>query len=62
MNGITDIIATVTVPKPEYEALVRDSQTLEVVARYVASEKYITQKDIRILIGMESEVEQDESV
>lgn len=36
LNGVTDIVSTVMVPKPEYENLVRDAERLQMVSDYVA--------------------------
>ena len=53
VNGITDVVVTVSVPKPEYEELVRDSETLNIIKRVVETDQYVTAKDIKILLGVE---------
>jgi len=53
LNGITDVIATVSVPKPEYEELVRDSEQLAVVRRMVRKNKYIGQEDLKAVLDIE---------
>lgn len=63
MNGITDIVATVTVPKPEYESLVRESERLDILKSFIKKGKYITTDDIKAILGDEErEGEQNESV
>lgn len=52
MNGITDIVATVTVPKTEYEYLVRESERLAILERYVKNGKYTTLDDVKTILGV----------
>ena len=53
LNGITDVIATVSVPKPEYEELVRDSEQLAIVRRMVCKGKYFCQEDLKAILDVE---------
>ena len=57
MNGITDILVTVQVPKPEYETLVRESNTLRIIENYIQEEKYPTIGTLKIILGIEKESE-----
>lgn len=57
LNGITDVIATVSVPKSEYEELVRDSEQLAVVIRMVRKNKYIGQEDLKAVLDIEESQE-----
>ena len=59
LNGITDVIATVSVPKPEYEELVRDSEQLAVVRRMVRKNKYIGQEDLKAVLDVEVSQEKE---
>lgn len=60
MNGITDIVATVTVPKTEYEFLVRESERLAILENYVKNGKYTTFDDVKAILGI-SEKEGDQN-
>ena len=63
MNGITDIVATVTVPKTEYEILVRESERLDVLKNFIKNGKYTTIDEVKSILGVEEkEGDQDESV
>lgn len=52
VNGITDIVTTVTVPKSEYEALLRESETLSIVKVLYETKKYIDADDMRNILGV----------
>jgi len=53
INGITDVIATVSVPKSEYEELVRDSEQLAIVKNVIANSKYVSTDDLKIILDIE---------
>lgn len=53
INGATDTLATVTVPKPEYEELVRDSEQLAIIRRMVSKGKYFCQEDLKAILDVE---------
>lgn len=57
MAGITDVFATVTVPKTEYEELVRDSERIDAVNRYINATKYPCTDDIKALLCIEKKEE-----
>ncbi len=60
---ITDIEGTVTVPKPEYEKLVRDSEKLDVIEALLRKNNYITTGDLQAIFGIEErEEKKSESV
>ena len=50
-NGITDVFSTVSVPKPEYEELVRDSERLDIISAILEENKYISTSDLRCILG-----------
>lgn len=52
MNGLTDIVATVTVPKTEYENLVRESEKLYIIESYIKNSKYTTFDDVKAILGV----------
>lgn len=58
VNGITDIVTTVPVPKPEYEELVRESNTLRIIENYIQEEKYPTIGTLKSILGIEKESEE----
>lgn len=63
MAGITDVFTTVTVPKPEYEELVRDSETLDIIKTLMKKNDYVSTGDLKIILGIEeSEGKKSESV
>lgn len=53
MAGLTDLVATVTVPKTEYEMLVRESERLDILKNFIKKGKYITTDDIKAILGDE---------
>lgn len=55
VNGISDVVATVTVPKTEYENLVRDSERLGIVENYIRNTKYTVTNDLKIMLGIDVE-------
>lgn len=57
MNGITDIVVTVQVPKPEYEELVRESNTLRIIENYIQESKYASIETVKCILGIEKESE-----
>jgi len=50
--GLTDLVATVTLPKSEYEELVRDSEKVQVIERYMQGNKYASTTDIAAILGI----------
>lgn len=54
LNGITDVIATVSVPKSEYEELVRDSERLAIVKNMLTNSKYVSTVDMKIILDIEN--------
>ena len=63
MSGITDVFTTVTVPKPEYEELVRDSERLDIIEAMLKKNGYVSSGDVKIILGIEeSEEKKNESV
>ena len=57
MPGITDSFATVTIPKTEYEELVRDSEQLTTIRRMVSRGKYFCQEDLKVILDVEKSQE-----
>lgn len=56
---ITAEEATVTMPKSEYEELVRDSERLGVVKAMLEKDKYVAASTIRCVLGIEKEKEKE---
>ena len=54
--------ATVTVPAVKYDELVRTAERIEVVKRMLASDRYVGMEDVRLVLGIEEEVSEDEAV
>ena len=52
MSSLTNAFATVTVPKNEYERLVRDSEQLSIITNYVERSEYISHKELKILLDI----------
>lgn len=50
IHSLTDCVATISIPKSEYEDLIRDSEKLRVVKR-VVSTKYATVQDVKSIVG-----------
>ena len=45
----------VEVPKDEYEELVRNSEKIDTIKRFITANTYVAAKDIAILLGIENE-------
>ena len=56
-NGLSDVFSTVSVPKPEYEDLVRDSEKLEIIKRKVKANKYVGMEELKEILDIENETE-----
>ena len=59
LNGITDVIATVSVPKPEYEELIRESEQLAIIRRMMSRGKYFCQEDLKAILDIEESQEKE---
>lgn len=59
LNGITDVIATVSVPKPEYEELIRESEQLAIIRRMMSRGKYFCQEDLKAILDVEEPQEKE---
>ena len=57
VNGVTDVVSTVMVPKPEYEELIRESNTLGIVENYISTEAFPSIKTVKCLLGLKTESE-----
>lgn len=60
-NGLSDLVATITLPKSEYEDLVRESNTLRILENYINSTKYVDKEVLQTILGIESEDIEDGS-
>lgn len=60
-NGLSDLVATLTLPKSEYEDLVRESNTLRILENYINSTKYVDKEVLQAILGIESEDIEDGS-
>jgi len=58
VNGILDVVTTVTVPKPEYEELVRDSNTLDILTNYISTSRYPSIETLKNIMGIKKESEE----
>lgn len=57
-NGITDVFTTVSVPKPEYEELIRESEQLKAVKRMLQKGEYVSTDDLRTIVNISKEKEE----
>lgn len=53
--NLTDLVSTVSISKSEYEELVRDSEQLKIVKKFVKESEYAGTKDIEILLNTSEE-------
>ncbi len=53
VNGLTDIVSTVSVPKSEYEDLIRESETLDILKKLFKDNKYVSDTTIRSILHVE---------
>lgn len=60
--SITDLTATVSVSKAEYERLVRNSETLQKVRNYVGNVQYINDATLKILLDIEEKNKESEGM
>lgn len=58
MAGITDVLATVTVPKPEYEELIRKSEQNDIIKSLLRKNKYVSIEDLKVILDMEESEEE----
>ena len=61
--GITDMFATVTMPKAEYEKLVRDSEKVKILERLIDTDRYLCLSTVKAVLDMkevENTVDEDE--
>ncbi len=49
-NQIAD--TSVSIPKKEYEALLRESETLRIITEFVKGESIVTVSTIKVLLGL----------
>lgn len=56
INGITDIVEIINVPKSEYENLIRESETLAIIKDLYKAKKYVDADDMRRILNVELEV------
>lgn len=56
-NGITDVFTTVSVPKPEYEELIRGNEQNRIIRRLLARNKYVSAEELRTMLGISEETE-----
>lgn len=55
-HGLTDLVATLTISKNEYERLVRDSEQLSIITKYVTNSSCVTSSDIKVLLDLKEDV------
>jgi len=53
--NLTDLAATVSISKNEYEELVRDSEQLKIVKKFIKESKYAGSNDVAILLNIGEE-------
>ncbi|MBQ8279524.1 MAG: hypothetical protein IJZ23_06755 [Roseburia sp.] len=58
MAGITDVLATVTVPKSEYEELIRKSEQNDIIKSLLRKNKYVSIEDLKVILDMEESEEE----
>lgn len=55
MNGVTDLVASLTIPKPEYENLVMDSEKVKCIKHYIASSNYPSMDVVKAILNIVEE-------
>lgn len=58
--GITDLVATVSISKGEYEKLIRESETLHKVKNYVGNVQYVSDNTLKTLLNIEEKSKESE--
>ena len=53
LNGLSDVLATVTIPKTEYEELVRYSERLAIVKNLLKKDRYGLTGDLKVILNIE---------
>lgn len=56
-NGITDVFATISVPKPEYEELIRENEQNRIIRRALVKNGYVTAEGLKAVLGISEETE-----
>ena len=59
-NGLSDIFSTVSVPKPEYEDLIRDSERLEIIKRKVKANKDVGTEELKEILDIKNDDESED--
>ena len=52
-HGLSDVFTTVTIPKTEYEELVRDSERIAIVKNLLKKDKYGLTGDLKVILNIE---------
>ena len=53
LNGLSDVFTTVTIPKTEYEELVRDSERIAIVKNFLKKDRYGLTGDLKVILNIE---------
>ena len=53
MTGLSDVFATVTVPKTEYEELIRVSEQNEIIKSMLRKNEYISTGDLKVILNVD---------
>ena len=56
-NKIAD--TSVSIPKEEYEALLRETETLRLLIKYIVGESIVTVSTIKVLLGLNEPPKED---
>lgn len=62
INSLSDIAATFSISKNEYENLVRESETLEIISEYIKYTKEIDREVLVRILGIRERCENKENV
>lgn len=62
VNGISDLVSTICVPKSEYEELIRTSERMECVMDYIENSDIVMLGQIKSILGIKKEEDKNESV
>lgn len=52
-HGLSDVFTTVTIPKTEYEELVRDSERIAIVKNFLKKDRYGLTGDLKVILNIE---------
>ena len=52
-HGLTDAFTTISVPKSEYEELIRESEQNRIIRSLLGKNRYVSTEDLKVILDVE---------